>query len=365
MKSKSKKSANTVQRDKKKRPPVDASILQHNLESDANQHLQVQTGSCRSSQYKQYDKCRSCLDQLVKDCRFKQFRAFADDDTEGASLHFVSFSGEDGLQQAKRPKITKKEQHRKYAIKTIRGAVAKILEDEDAEVQRWGGKVRRRTPQVNERHICDGCQTTIFNFHYMCAMCGVDLCTACHEKLDDTKSRLTSCSYRRIHTKDHMIPVIKYKNETLQTIQEQCDMEIDDDDDDASSSPPQHATSSGDVFRIPVDQLDLKTFQFHWQQNKPIVVENVMSSSQVPWTPEYFSKNYGSWKTQVINCDTGDISEMTIRKFFKGFSDYKKRPGYVKRLDNKVTLKIKVSMKLVCAVFFMQQRTYSLLRTLY
>lgn len=90
--------------------------------------------------------------------------------------------------------------------------------------------------------------------------------------------------------------------------------------------------------------LTLKEFQAQWAQRKPVVVTDSLAKSNLEWTPEYFTRNYGKETIEVIDCVSDKAHSTTVEEYFKAFSEPANRKGYARKLGASQTLKVKVSM---------------------
>ncbi|KAI9274696.1 hypothetical protein BDA99DRAFT_533313 [Phascolomyces articulosus] len=388
--------------------------------------LTPQRGGCwlRSSKLK-IDRCRPCIAKKNEGCRFIDMRAFPTDSFEKVALepkknnkkiknddnitnendtqdivleddpYFISFDGPDPITKyEKKKKATHIQKnritYRNMILPTICKAMVKMLQEDNQRVLDHGALIRRRAPFTNVRHVCDVCLTSIFNLHYMCAVCAMDICVDCYDKDWEEKDnlRIAHCTYRRTHTKDHLVPVIKYELKTLQKFQEQCSqMDVDDNHDKnmttttipvngendpllaaTSTTPPPAMTTAepekeneeaepiekeeqtivkdetvkekNDFLIVDADVVTLEDFRACWRQGKPVMVQNVIDShSQELWSPESFIKKYGKTETDVIDCKTGFVDITHVKDFFEAYIDSTLRHGYDK--GKPVVLKIK------------------------
>ncbi|XP_065557447.1 lysine-specific demethylase 3A-like isoform X3 [Artemia franciscana] len=68
-------------------------------------------------------------------------------------------------------------------------------------------------------------------------------------------------------------------------------------------------------------------FHDQWMRGQPVVVAKVSDKLNVDlWTPESFSREFGSTKNHFVNCITGNIvPNQPMSKFWEGFEKYSKR----------------------------------------
>ncbi|KAG0780285.1 hypothetical protein G6F22_010169 [Rhizopus arrhizus] len=87
--------------------------------------------------------------------------------------------------------------------------------------------------------------------------------------------------------------------------------------------------------------LTLKEFQAQWAQRKPVVVTDSLAKSNLEWTPEYFTRNYGKETIEVIDCVSDKAHKTTVKEYFKAFSEPANRKGYARKLGASQILKVK------------------------
>ncbi|KAI8384472.1 uncharacterized protein BYT42DRAFT_562644 [Radiomyces spectabilis] len=357
----------------KKVAVVPASVIQRNLKKKDANNLDIQHTHCR----KLPSRCKACVSKKEAVCLFDHFRAFK----KGASgdpiynPYFPSTSAPDTLQAVPcRVMIGSDRDQKKYILRTIRSAFVKLLEQDLALYDRYRATVRRRPPVLHMLHLCDFCAAAIFNIHWMCAVCGMDICPDCfHLQWDSDKKyrSISRCTYRRIHTKGHMIPVVKHTQEALSQLRNDAiAMKMDDPLLTNASipllcnepAPCEHDTNiatidslsanndnrmetteddKNDVLVLPYQQMSSTLFQQEWKKGKPVMIQQVDQKSQADWSPSYFINTYGNEKIDAIDCSTGIFEPSTVREYFEGFDDPSKRASYDPTSKTSKTLKIK------------------------
>ncbi|KAG0166518.1 hypothetical protein DFQ28_007192 [Apophysomyces sp. BC1034] len=193
-------------------PPVSSQTIQENLITPPDS-LAIQTKTCLSTSYQHFsNRCRACVSKKTDMCRFRDLRAFEVRDKElKYGPYFVSTTEVDGIRERTRGISTKSQAHRKYLRKTIRNAFLKMLQEDRKLISQCDQTLRRRPMFSDIRHVCDICLTSIFNLYWMCGVCGLDICPGCYQEgWQSGNSRLMNCTYRRTHTREHMVPVVKY-----------------------------------------------------------------------------------------------------------------------------------------------------------
>lgn len=212
------------------RNPLAGANIQQALE-DTTASITVQSTKCRSFKpydHKPYNICRACRNSKSLDCRFYNIRGFDCSDKAGRTPRFVNYHGPDTLSKYfKHGRIRHVQRQRKYLLSNIRKGLYKLLQADVKERKQHGNKVRRRPPTEDDRHMCDLCSTTLFNAHYMCAVCGLDMCPWCYNQ-EKWSIKASRCSYKRFHDKSQMVPMEKLNSDMIDNILEQCDMDVDE-----------------------------------------------------------------------------------------------------------------------------------------
>ncbi|RUS24402.1 hypothetical protein BC938DRAFT_473631, partial [Jimgerdemannia flammicorona] len=109
----------------------------------------------------------------------------------------------------------------------------------------------------------------------------------------------------------------------------------------SSAVSPYHSPSSRQYLYDSATNVPLERFQDCWRRGEAVVISDVLREGGIAWSPDYFIKNYGTHKVNVIDCETGESIPSTVAGFFEGFEDVSKRD---KHSDGKYkVLKLKVS----------------------
>ncbi|CAL8107047.1 unnamed protein product [Orchesella dallaii] len=86
---------------------------------------------------------------------------------------------------------------------------------------------------------------------------------------------------------------------------------------------------SGFLLRLmePTNPGNLQLFQEQWKRGQPVIVSNVSSKLNAElWSPESFSRDFGSKSNDLINCMTGKVVPgQKIKRFWDGFENVKSR----------------------------------------
>ncbi|KAL1937496.1 hypothetical protein VTO73DRAFT_13148 [Trametes versicolor] len=68
------------------------------------------------------------------------------------------------------------------------------------------------------------------------------------------------------------------------------------------------------------EDLDSELFRSIWAKRRPMVVTEVLDNSQIAWTPQYLSSEYGEETCDVEDCEgTGMTSVWTVEQYFSQF----------------------------------------------
>lgn len=63
-----------------------------------------------------------------------------------------------------------------------------------------------------------------------------------------------------------------------------------------------------------------KLFKWQWKQGKPVIVRGVDKLMQVQmWLPQFFSKEFGDYRSDLVDCRNGDIYRHSMKKYWEGF----------------------------------------------
>lgn len=85
----------------------------------------------------------------------------------------------------------------------------------------------------------------------------------------------------------------------------------------------------GKLLRLLEPHSSDNTSIFHeiWKRGQPVLVSNVGDKlDKSLWSPESFSRDFGDYKNDLVNCITGEVlSNQQMRKFWDGFTYVDKR----------------------------------------
>lgn len=111
-----------------------------------------------------------------------------------------------------------------------------------------------------------------------------------------------------------------------------------------SLSTPECTITSDEHLVIPRESISLEKFQAYWKQHKPLIITDSLKDADSEWSPEYFIKHYGKDPIEVIDCkDYTKKNKSTVKEYFEGFSDHRKRKALAKKLGTSEILKVKVT----------------------
>jgi [histone H3]-dimethyl-L-lysine9 demethylase len=97
------------------------------------------------------------------------------------------------------------------------------------------------------------------------------------------------------------------------------------------SAPLSRKASDG----LPIPSLPIKfysdaeltedVFCSIWLRGDPLVVSGLLPKFRIQWTPQYFMEKYGKQMCHVLDCQTDETKNTTVREFFSGFGKYEGR----------------------------------------
>ncbi|CEI88760.1 hypothetical protein RMCBS344292_03138 [Rhizopus microsporus] len=109
-----------------------------------------------------------------------------------------------------------------------------------------------------------------------------------------------------------------------------------------SLSIPECTITSDEHLVISHESIALEQFQAYWKQHKPLIITDSLKDADFEWSPEYFIKHYGKDPIEVIDCkDYTKKNKSTVKEYFEGFSDHRKRKALAKKLGTSELLKVK------------------------
>jgi hypothetical protein len=308
----------------------------------------VQEGRCQSYQRKQksFPMCTACIFRKSNSgaCKFQSLRAFPAENKVVSSftpmfIDSAPFLGKsqreanlDHVVQYSTPGSGKDVEFIKACIApTFLSTLAMELVHETVHKETLVTRLR----EAGVRPVCDGCATTIFSGHFMCCACGKEICIDCYGEWDDTMDftwgHIDSCSKKRRHMKQQMVPFTYFRPDELRRLL------VDVNgyrraESRAQLQPKEFAKVMGDgglpFIKVDVEEMGENDFMEIWAVGQPIVLTGCLPRFEISWTPKYFMKHYGPDHCVLVDCASGDIkTNTTVGKFFEEFlSDEPKRP---------------------------------------
>lgn len=74
------------------------------------------------------------------------------------------------------------------------------------------------------------------------------------------------------------------------------------------------------VLQHPRHAMNLQLFRKQWKQSKPVLVRDVIKNMDMEmWAPKFFSKQYGDYRSDLVDTRNGDIHRHSMKKFWDGF----------------------------------------------
>jgi len=288
-----------------------------------------------------FPKCLACISRQIDSggCKFASLRAFAIDSQSGGITSLTApmfvdsapFLGKRQREAIRSNVIAYSTPGTLADVEFIKSSIASTLTSVLAMelvhevIFRDTGLTRRRR-EAGVRPVCDGCATTIFSGHFMCCICGREICLDCYSEWDDSEeigwNNTDSCSKKRRHTKRQMVPFTLFERGELEKLikdvkkfprgkgakrHEGCTV------------PRQKHEGYLPYFKVPVDEVTEQEFASLWALGQPIVVSECLKRFQMLWTPDHFIENYGKAKCMLVDCEKDKIITSTVGKFFAEF----------------------------------------------
>jgi hypothetical protein len=224
-------------------------IRGHRLKMDKIAH-QLQDKGCNQYQHmKDLIKCKPCQEPEAREenCLFKDFRAFHCHET---GLRFGYFFP-DAIQQRSPLSHSSKRfnqnkpydpEDRTYLKSKLRDILKETFAQDQPPIHHRAKSQQQsllRKGFEGYRHVCDICLTSIFNYHYFCPACAIDICLHCysrwrHVKKDPNKSM---CHKGLNHSPQMFRLSQKYSKEDISVVREELD-DLEDKDIDVIGDEP-------------------------------------------------------------------------------------------------------------------------------
>ncbi|KAF7360725.1 Clavaminate synthase-like protein [Mycena venus] len=84
-------------------------------------------------------------------------------------------------------------------------------------------------------------------------------------------------------------------------------------------SREQDQIPSYEIQRAASSSLTEDNFRSMWATGDPLLLYGVLQNFQLDWDPPSFINKYGSQECDVVDCQTGDVTKTTVKKFFRRF----------------------------------------------
>lgn len=207
-----------------------ASRLAKCLRSQVKEDIVIQDKSCTEHPFHKFNEhCRSCENNGP--CSFKGLRGFKISKKTKSLLHgpyFPPTNKVDPLQHLKSERFTSTTfssplsstsstspvSAAAYTIKKIKSAFNSILQRQKT-ITNINKPIRRENPE-GDRHFCDYCYTSLFNYHYVCSVCALEICPDCYRELNTTsEDELLTCKNGIKHHPDEFVLLSKLIEESM------------------------------------------------------------------------------------------------------------------------------------------------------
>ncbi|CAG0924418.1 unnamed protein product, partial [Notodromas monacha] len=183
------------------------------------------------------------------------------------------------------------------------------LHSKSCEVQNYKPSVayKRLPPLV--RDICDVCETTLFNLHWICKECGFGVCIDCYKenKADEERDPDDKALLRR-----RIWPPCTKENP------DHCSTDLML----TQLIPGSLLFDMSEAMHALRDELKRE-----WRAGQPVIVSNIGKRMDLSlWRPSKFSDDFGEEEHDLVNCLTDKVLvNQPMKKFWDGFDDKKKR----------------------------------------
>src|SRR2546421_4696529 len=184
----------------------------------------VQKGSCQSYERKRksFPMCTACIQRKSNSgaCKFRSLRAFPAKNKIISSFTPMFIESAPLLREANLDHVVQystagSENDVEFIKACISPTFLSVLAMELIHETVHNGTLVTRLREAGVRPVCDGCATTIFSGHFMCCVCGKEICIDCYGEWDDTIDftwgRIDTCSKKRRHSKQQMVPFTYFR----------------------------------------------------------------------------------------------------------------------------------------------------------
>ncbi|GAA5800297.1 hypothetical protein HPULCUR_005723 [Helicostylum pulchrum] len=191
--------------------------------------------------------CRGC--EAEEACSFLGLRGFKVSKKTGKLLHgpyFPSTNNSSPLQRLKSLCFNTKPPTKKspsYAMNKIKSTFHNILVKQKGALSKNGlnTPIRRENPE-GYRHFCDSCYNSLFNYHFVCSTCALEICPDCYDKFTTLTSDdpLFDCVKGDTHVKEEFVVVSKLPEDEMEELIQATDSKY-------TNQPNNQQPSSSDI----------------------------------------------------------------------------------------------------------------------
>ncbi|KAI7877879.1 uncharacterized protein EV154DRAFT_472170 [Mucor mucedo] len=195
------------------------------ITKSSNVEIHLQAGPCTSPPYNQFDMiCNSCAEE--QPCSFMGLRGFEISTIDGSLVYgpyFPETKKNDLLHSSRSLRFNGKPYSpgaKKYALNQIRSTLRKVLERQKDARSYYNNKAVQRDHTEGYRHLCDTCSTTIFNKHYVCASCAMEICIECYDDLQNMTEGIHTHpkSTNNKHARAEFVLFSKFAKKSISTL---------------------------------------------------------------------------------------------------------------------------------------------------
>ncbi|KAI7894021.1 uncharacterized protein EV154DRAFT_580930 [Mucor mucedo] len=165
-----------------------ATKLYEKVTKNNNVETHLQAFPCTSPPYNQFDMiCNSCLEE--QPCSFIGLRLFDISTIDGGLVYgpyFPDTKKDDILRSCRSRRFNRKPYSpgaKNYASNQIRSTLRRVLKLLMDARPYYNDEIIQQYYAEGYKHLCDTCSTSIFDKHYICASCGMEICIACYDDL--------------------------------------------------------------------------------------------------------------------------------------------------------------------------------------
>ncbi|KAJ7029090.1 Clavaminate synthase-like protein [Mycena alexandri] len=231
---------------------------------------------------------------------------------------------------------------------TLANGLLPILQEELQHINE--GAATYVAGKAGVRTTCDTCSTSIFSQAWLCLSCGREACAQCFHLLVKFQGGPTGpngmecathigrhphffdCTVQKggvrlLHDQECFKPKTLFRVSQLHAaIQRMLELiKIPPVREKLSTLQPAVVSSRDDIPHLVIctctmDALSDDVFNVFWSTGEPLLVTGASQGFTLgEWTPSYFMEHYGSQECQVVDCQSGEVENTTVRQFFRTF----------------------------------------------